>query len=105
MFRRFMIVCWVMFSVGTITSLVGLAGYEYYDSKVQESGETFTLKSGRELVLYDRELERKQEIFQAIMLVGLVPSAIILIWNILVYTVRWTWQGRKVEKKSSGSEA
>lgn len=95
MFRRFMIVCWVLFSVGAVTGLVGLAGYQYYDSKVQETGEPITLESGTELVFYDRELEHKREVFEGIMAVGLVPAGIILLWNIVVYTVRWIWQGRK----------
>ena len=39
MFRRFMIVCWVLFSLGAVTGLVGLAGYQYYDVKAQALAE------------------------------------------------------------------
>ena len=39
MFRRFIIVCWVLFSLGAVTGLVGLAGYQYYDVKAEAFAE------------------------------------------------------------------
>ena len=33
MFRRFMIVCWVLFAIATVVSLLGYAGYEFYEKK------------------------------------------------------------------------
>lgn len=35
MFRRFMIVCWVLFTISAVTGLVGWVGYEYYDTKAE----------------------------------------------------------------------
>ena len=118
MFRRFMIVCWVLFSIGAVTGLVGWAGYEYYDAKVHSYAELHNLDpegikwDPRNLLeeLEDpskgkpwKELQRLRDIREAhIELTGpvIVLGGMLLLWNILCHTAHWIWQGRKVEKKN-----
>jgi len=36
MFQRFMIVCWVLFAITTVVSLLGYAGHKFYEKKTGE---------------------------------------------------------------------
>ncbi len=72
MFRRFMIVCWVLFSIGAVTALVGWVGYEYYGE------DTDFWRILREVGFYGRML-----------------AGFFLLWNIFCHTVAWIIAGRE----------
>jgi len=114
MFRRFMIVCWVLFSLAAFTALVGWGGYLYYDNKADAI-----------ILAANEEKDRKRELgmepeywgefdlsistpesdkaksrskgFGELVFFGGVPAVMLLLWNIFCHTAHWIWQGRKVE--------
>ena len=107
-----MIVCWVLFSIGAVTVLVGWAGYEYYDAKVHSYAEQHNLNADSRNwdpndLLTDKlinpariELDRLRDIRDSLpelAVFGAVVAAVFLPWNILCHTAHWIWQGRKVQ--------
>ena len=72
MFRRFMIVCWVLFAIGLVVALAGFAGILYFD-----------------LTSYPWRVS------EGFMLYGLVLAGFILLWIIIWRTARWVWKGRE----------
>ena len=121
MFRRFMIVCWVLFAIPAIVSLVSWPMYYKYGTEVEAfdvkpwerfdpealipenfqeddaPGNPFTEEAERRQKKIDqhRELKSKQEAWGIAAYAGMGIAAAILLWNILCHTVHWIWMGRK----------
>ncbi len=72
MFRRFMIVCWTLFSIGLVVAVAGFAGILYFDA-----------------------LSYPSRVSEGISAFGLVLAVFMLLWNGTWYTARWIWEGRK----------
>ena len=116
MFRRFMIVCWVLFSLSALVSLVGWTASEYYDARVHSYAEQHDLNPDPrkweptdllEELAKEREMGEptpRQELgrlrdirrgLQELIWIGIVPAAALLLWNIFCHTAHWIWEGRK----------
>lgn len=61
MFRRFMIVCWALFSLGVFTGAVGLWGYKTYDNKIMDLRFDSWIESGVDSA-YGIKQELRQDI-------------------------------------------
>lgn len=114
MFRRFMIVCWVLFLIFSGVSLAGFVVALHYDNK-----------SDAIILAANEEIERKKElrvepekawefdtiiatpesekaksrsiVFGEFVFFSGVPAVVLLLWNILCHTAHWIWMGRKAE--------
>ncbi len=117
MFRRFLIVCWVLFSVGTVAGLVGYVGYranaepEYV---LQEQSEEDLAVSAKDMTAEERleELsgrarmlkrsiprERRKQTFLLVGWSGAIFAGGMILWNIIWHTGHWIWIGRHETKK------
>ena len=112
MFRRFMIVCWVLFLLLGCTSLIGVLGSTHYRdlSKeiVSESNRVLEqkLESGeyspdnpymtlpKEWTPESRVADRRTENFTIVTLISSAAALLVLLWNILWHTGHWIWMGR-----------
>ena len=108
-----MIVCWVLFSMGAVTGLVGYAGYRVNEDpeiiiEPLALGEEFTTLEDmtpvkkRELAYADaqRRSEDQQrsirrERFLTVAVVGGMFAGFLLLWNIVCHTAHWIWEGRR----------
>jgi len=79
MFRRFMIVCWTLFSIGLVVALGGFAGILYFDA-----------------------LSYPSRVSQGFAGYGIVLAGSMLLWNIIWYTAHWIWKGRSKTSASDG---
>ncbi len=121
MFRRFMIVCWVLFAIPAIVSLVSLPMYYKYETKVEAlnvkpwerfdpealilreddaPGNPFTAEAERrrDKIERHRALESKAENWGIAAFAGMGIAAAILLWNILCHTVAWVIAGRNIPR-------
>ena len=120
-----MIVCWVLFALVSLASLIGGIGYRHYQVEIQAMRELppetednefadlipppdgFKLDSPAnanpfeaelERRLYDRERQSYASRKETYAITGIVAAAlagIILLWNIIWHTAHWVWMGRK----------
>ena len=116
MFRRFMILCWVLFSIFTLVGLVGFVGYQVLDEPVFEielaSGDIVStkgmtveqLEQAEELKLAKdvvvaisstiRAYEKRRENFLLTAWLGAFLALASMLWNIIWHTAHWVWMGR-----------
>lgn len=114
MFRRIMIVCWVLFSLGAVVGLAGWAGYDYYDGMQESKQEAYdeqrrkeresqelngdrngSMRGGRLGLPIDPVIERNKQRYEIVGLTGGCLAALIFLWNLLWHTGHWIWMGRK----------
>ena len=112
MFRRFMIVCWVLFAIPAVISLVSWPVYFMYQEDddnlyvvvdlVGDDSEEQQARIGKNNLLlpiesFDEHLELKGKIesWGIAARAGAEIAAMILIWNIICHTVTWVIVGRK----------
>ena len=116
MFRRFMIVCWVVLSLAALVGLVGWAGYSHFERKAEaivrvaqaESEQRFkdagdVLWGNKDTVVSTAESRIEQGKGVPFMFAGVlggILAGVLLIWNIIWHTGHWIWMGRE-----SGVEA
>lgn len=115
MFRRFMIVCWVLFAIGASISLIGYVGYivnqePELTTRVRELPpdavlEELTLEQKRANALADagRRIERedrqvRREYFLITATIGGIFVGILLLWNVIWHTAHWVWMGRNKDQ-------
>ena len=72
MLRRFMIVCWTLFSIGLVAAVGGFAGILYFDA-----------------------LSYPWRVSEGLSLFGTVLASFMLLWIIIWYTAVWIWKGRE----------
>ena len=108
MFRRFMIVCWVLFLLATAVTAIGYIGFGHYQELISEVPtveeraqlDWDSLNSDEQYSLLEAELDEKQPLrhqrdkYSPLMGLGLMAMAVILIWNIIWHTGHWIWMGR-----------
>ena len=77
MFRRFMIVCWTLFTLFGALALISW----HYGTGASQRGDFYATQS-----------------FENGFLFGVIGAGLILVWNIIWYIGHWIWLGRKVEQ-------
>ena len=113
MFRRFMIVCWGLFSIGTVAGLIGYVGYRANaepEHVVQEQAEEDLAVSAKDMAEEERleELrgrdrmlkrsiprERRKQKFLLVGWSGAIFAGGMILWNIIWHTGHWIWMGRE----------
>ena len=117
MFRRFMIVCWVLFAIPVVVSLVSWPVYYKYgndlDGLIEEPKPRADFSdllndnnssvppdfTFRQIDPVGRALERKQESWGIAAFASMGIAAVILLWNILCHTAAWVIAGRKTQRE------
>ncbi len=90
MFRKFMIVCWVIFGLLVIGAAIN--GYTYFRYGDQIVGLTY--QEAKDKGIIDPYKIDEAEI---LMYMQSMNAAIILVWNVLWHTGHWVWKRRKVK--------
>jgi hypothetical protein len=104
-----MIVCWVLFGIGAVTTSIGWGGWWHFDREVsavlieaqeaedqaRDAAESGPWEKYRDDLILEtpetRELERRKELFVIFGLFGSMLAVGILVWNILCHTAYWVW--------------
>jgi len=112
-----MIVCWVLFAIGTVTAAIGYGGYranhELIDPSIPPPPAGYVFDepprvgdmTAKELLEELRELEReraeridrrqKAETFLFVAQIGALLAGPLLLWNLIWHTGHWIWMGRQ----------
>ena len=118
MFRRFMIVCWVLFLILGSVGLVGqLQSWRYQAQAEQivgdanakiarqvELGVEPVTPWGHDLVVSTPEsMEAAKRSGEYAVLANFagIPALLLLLWNLVWHTSHWIWMGRKAELTTS----
>ena len=95
MFRRFIIVCWVLFALASIVGLVGGVGYLHYQGELEGFTE-LSVESGENRYAVLERIHLRKEGFGSTGILGALAAGLILLWNIILHTGHWIWMGRKI---------
>ena len=90
MFRKFMIVCWVIF--GLLIVIAAINGYTYFRYGDQIAGLTY--QEAEDIGIIDPYKIDEAEI---LMYMAILNAAMMLAWIVLFYTGHWVWKRRKVK--------
>ena len=82
MFRKFMIVCWVIFGLLVIGAAIN--GYTYFRYGDQIVGLTY--QEAKDKGIID---PYKIDEAESLMYMGILSAAMMLVWIVLFYTVHW----------------
>jgi len=89
MFRKFMIVCWVIF--GLLVMSAAINGYTYFRYGDQIVGLTYQEAEDKGIIDPYKITEAEIHMYMASL-----NAAMMLVWNVLWHTGHWVWKRRKV---------
>lgn len=120
MFRRFMIVSWILFSIFVFLGLIGLLGQQMIgepEFTIETPSGSIVVTEGKTIdeLRQDTELKGLDDVINGIASAkrahrnkalsfritawsGALLATAMLIWNIIWYTAHWIWMGRYVAR-------